>query len=285
MKAHTSMRRVALRVVAVSVLLVVTAACSGSDDKGAEGDTAKSGGGATTDEVVVIGTTGDFPPYESRDESGEYVGLIPDLVEAVFAELDGYDYKWEPMQFTGLGPALESGRIDMITALYANEERRAAFDLMPVLQVPLATLALAERAEEINGWEDLCGKTSGVLVGSPILGSVVEENSESACTSQGRPAIKTSGYPSLAQELEDLVAKRIDVSFEDEVIFSHIQATRDEFAIAFVTDSIQEFVWAVGKGSPLGDVIGPAIQDFLATDAAAELLEEWGIEHDLWDRR
>lgn len=73
--------------------------------------------------VLVIGTEPEFPPFESRNEKGEFVGFDMDMARELAKDL-GVELRIEPMGFDSLPTALGTGKIDLIVSgMTATEER------------------------------------------------------------------------------------------------------------------------------------------------------------------
>ncbi|UCE89586.1 MAG: transporter substrate-binding domain-containing protein [Pseudomonadota bacterium] len=62
---------------------------------------------------VVVGMTGDMPPFNMRNKEGQVIGFEADMARYV-AEGMSVKLRIEAMDFADLIPALESGKIDMI---------------------------------------------------------------------------------------------------------------------------------------------------------------------------
>src|SRR5690625_2885104 len=146
-----------LVVISIAVLLV---ACGGGEDNGT-----KSENSDEEKEVLKMGTSADFPPFETRDTDGELIGFDIDLAHLIAEEL-GYELQIEDMKFDGLIGALQTGRIDMVmSGMSATEDRKENADLSVEYQHSgERCLSLKETpCEDIEG---LKGKKVGVQVGA-----------------------------------------------------------------------------------------------------------------------
>lgn len=73
--------------------------------------------------VLVVGTEPEFPPFESTNEKGEFVGFDMDLARALAGDL-GVELRIEAMAFDSLPTALSTGKIDVImSGMTATPER------------------------------------------------------------------------------------------------------------------------------------------------------------------
>ncbi|MCS7069349.1 MAG: basic amino acid ABC transporter substrate-binding protein [Meiothermus sp.] len=115
---------------------------------------------------LTVGTSPDYPPFESLDKNNKIVGFDVDLLNAIGAEL-GLKVKFVGQSFDGLIPALLSKKIDVIAAgLTITEERKKSVDFSrPYISGPNVIITRKETTG-INKLEDLVGKKVAVQIGS-----------------------------------------------------------------------------------------------------------------------
>lgn len=78
--------------------------------------------------ALKVGTSADYPPYESKDDKGNYVGFDMDLVREVGKRI-GRDVEIIDMGFDGLIAAVQEGKIDgVIAAMQATDARKEKVD-------------------------------------------------------------------------------------------------------------------------------------------------------------
>ncbi|HSL43144.1 MAG TPA: ABC transporter substrate-binding protein [Anaerolineales bacterium] len=78
--------------------------------------------------VIKVGTSADYPPFESVDESGNKVGFDIELMEEIAKRLD-VKLEWVDMPFDSLIAAVQEGKIDAsISAFNYTEERDQTID-------------------------------------------------------------------------------------------------------------------------------------------------------------
>ena len=73
---------------------------------------------------LVIGTEPEFPPFESKDENGNYVGFDMDMARELAKDL-GVKLRIEEMSWDSLPAALSTGKIDLIVSGMTITEERA----------------------------------------------------------------------------------------------------------------------------------------------------------------
>ena len=103
--------------------LALLSACAHTSQTAVTGTTA-----ATLDAIVqkgelVVGTAASMPPFNMTTKEGEIIGFEPDLARLIAAGM-GIPLKLEPMPFSKLLPALETGKIDMILSNMTMTPRR-----------------------------------------------------------------------------------------------------------------------------------------------------------------
>ena len=106
---------------------------------------------------LVIGTEPSFPPFESKNERGEYVGFDMDMARELAKDL-GKTLVIKPMEFPSLPTALETGKIDIIiSGMTATEERAKSMTFTkPYFLTGLCLLVNAKSG--ITGKADADGK-------------------------------------------------------------------------------------------------------------------------------
>ena len=77
-------------------------------------------------ESLRIGVTTDYPPYIVTYPDGTRVGFDADLADAICA-MGGYDCTWVDLPFSGLFPALQAGRVDIVMGGIARTAERDEF--------------------------------------------------------------------------------------------------------------------------------------------------------------
>jgi len=118
-----------MRFTLVLLLAFLGVACSKPADNTTSGNDSTGGEPASTldkvlaKKLLVVGTEPEFPPFESADPDGNYVGFDMDLVRALAKDL-GVDIRIDAMEFDALPGALDTGRIDLIASgMTATPER------------------------------------------------------------------------------------------------------------------------------------------------------------------
>jgi polar amino acid transport system substrate-binding protein len=138
--------------------LALLVGCGGKDDR------------STLDVVLergelIIGTEPEFPPFESKDEKGEFVGFDMDMARELAKDL-GVKLRIEEMPFDSLPTALGAKSIDLIVSgMSATEERARSFSFTdPYYKTEL--VLLVNKDSGITKASDADGKRIAVKTGT-----------------------------------------------------------------------------------------------------------------------
>ena len=115
------MQRVKILGLLATILIaaMVVGACGGSQD--ATGSTSSTGLG-----TVKVGTTAEYPPFESVDADGKIIGFDIDLMNAI-GKAAGFTPEFTNTKWDGIFVALASGEFDAVSsAVTITEERKEA---------------------------------------------------------------------------------------------------------------------------------------------------------------
>lgn len=112
------------------------------------------------------GLEAEYPPFESRNASGELEGFDVELGNAI-CKAAALKCSWVETSFDALIPGLVAKKFDAInSAMNITEQRRKSIDFtQPIYRIPSQLVGKAGSAVEATP-EGLKGKTIGVLQGS-----------------------------------------------------------------------------------------------------------------------
>lgn len=119
------------------------------------------------DGKLVIGTSPDYPPFETLDDKNNPIGFDIDLMAAVAKKL-GVKLEIVQLDFGSLIAALQAKKFDVMAAgVSVTPERQAEVDFStPYLIGKDALLAHKDQAASIKGLSDLKGKRVAVQLGT-----------------------------------------------------------------------------------------------------------------------
>lgn len=141
---------------------------------------------------LTYGTAATFAPFEYTVD-GQLTGYDIEL-GAHMAELMGLQANPLNMEFKGLIPALQGGRIDIInSAMYIKPERAEQVDFIPYMRVGNEIIVSKGNPKNIKSRDDLCGLTVAVTLGG-IQESYAREDS-AKCEAAGKEAVTVMTLP------------------------------------------------------------------------------------------
>ncbi|MFC6463621.1 amino acid ABC transporter substrate-binding protein/permease [Marinilactibacillus sp. GCM10026970] len=196
---------------------------------------------AETGQNYTIATDVTFAPFEFQDEDGNYIGIDVDILTAI-AEDQGFEFDLRPMNFSAGLQALESNQVDgMIAAMSITPEREEAFDFSDPYFDAGPVMAIREDNDEINGYEDLDGKTVAVKVGTT--------GAELAAELQESYDFEINQFEDSAGMYEDVISRHSDAVIEDYPVMAY--AIQQGLELSFPTnpEDGDSYGFAVNKGA------------------------------------
>lgn len=157
--------------------------------------------------VIKVGTEAFYPPMEYFDEDGvTIIGLDPDIIDAL-EDVLGVEMELQSLAWDALLPALDAGRIDMVTAaMGVNEQRVKKYDFVSYFNTFQGVTVLTENAGSVEEAGDLCGLNVSVLDGSHQLNVLNQVNSE-ICSDN---PMSITPFPAESDALQQLQNGRAD---------------------------------------------------------------------------
>ena len=116
---------------------------------------------------LVVGTSADYPPYESVDAGGKFVGFDMELVRAV-AKRMGVEVEIKDMGFDTLIAAVQNKKIDLVAAaMQGTAERDKTVDFtIPYNFVKDAFVTSAKADVKMSSPKDAAGHPIGTQTGT-----------------------------------------------------------------------------------------------------------------------
>lgn len=255
------------------LLMGLLVACGGDNNPNNEPNKDKNNGNVQNNsannsdkKVLKMGTSADFPPFESRNPEGEFIGFDIELAEMIAEEL-GYQLEIEDMKFGGLVGALQANRLDMVlSGMSADETRRENVDFS-IEYNQSSEMFISKPDKKIEDVDGLKDKVVGVQ-----LGSIQDEGAEKLKDEYGFEIKKVDDAAMLIQEL---LSNRIDVVYMDkEVAIGYIEAQK-LFGFDDTTGSSPGMAIAFPKGSELVDPVNDVLKKFEDNGKLQELKDKW----------
>jgi polar amino acid transport system substrate-binding protein len=161
------------------ILTLLTMICLASTFVFANGTSEKAS--VAEAKVYKVACDATYPPFSIQLEDGEtvegtvvssangmgdYYGIDVELLDAI-AEIEGFEYELNPMDFSSIIPALVSGTIDAsIAGMNATEERRATVDFSDGYYEAGSSLVVNATNDTISSFDDLQGAVAACKEGT-----------------------------------------------------------------------------------------------------------------------
>lgn len=227
-------------------------------------ETASGDGGK---KVLTMGTSADFPPFESIDEkTGEVVGFDVELAKYITKEL-GYELKVKDMKFDGLVAALQAKRIDFAASgMSATEKRKKNVDFSTEYHHS-GEIFITLKGSDITSIDDLEGKKVGVQLGS------IQEEGAKKISKETKLEIKAlDKVPDLIQELK---TNRIDAVYVDKSVGEGFVKEMDLASFDDPSMSSPGMGIAFPKGSKLVKDFNKVLKEMQENGELEKLEKKW----------
>ena len=265
---------------AVGLLAValVGAGC-GSDDDDSEGDSSTEASipapaGLINEGEFVVCLDPSYPPLESYDEDGEFIGFDVDVAEAV-SEMWGVEPVFQDTAFAGILPALDAGRCDVAwSGLFLDPERTEAFSAVPFQETSTVLMVQAGNPEDIQGPEDLAGKTVATQSGSNILKLTEQVSDENVAN--GLEPSNVQGYERFNEAINQLSVGRADaVTSQDIDAAAREETNPGEFEVAYTFPDGEVFAVYYSPDSPeIGEQLYEAMKELEESGELEQIAED-----------
>ncbi|MBR1633462.1 MAG: transporter substrate-binding domain-containing protein [Lachnospiraceae bacterium] len=202
----------------------------------------------STNGTLTMATEGAYAPM-NYFRGDEVVGFEIDLA-ARFCEAKGYGLKVETMNFDGILPTVQAGKVDFAAAgITVTEERKESVNfsapyyiggtLMAVLKNNNSTVAGGDFRPEITDFSELSGKTISMLTGAPF---------EELISSKISDVKEFTYYQTMPDMVLGIKSGKTDAGFMNNAV-AELAANKDP-ALAVFPESLGEtaFGLAFAKG-------------------------------------
>ena len=229
------------------------------------GNTASSASG----KKYVIATDTVFAPFEFTDESGAFVGIDVDLVDAS-AKDQGFEYELQSLGFDAALVAVQSGQADgVIAGMSITDERKETFDFSDAYYDADVTMAVAA-GSSIASYDDLNGKK--VAVKTATNGS---DYAKSIADQYGFDIVEFKDSPTMYQ---DVITGNTVACFEDYPVMAYnIKQGAGMEMPEGTTAAGSSYGFAVQKGqnAELLEMFNKGLADIKANGTYQEIVDKY----------
>jgi polar amino acid transport system substrate-binding protein len=269
----------ALLALVIASASLAVAGCGSDDDSTSETEGSTSGeatastsppGDLINEGEFTVCTDPSYPPLESFDENGDYIGFDIDTATAV-AEIWGVEPVFQETSFAGILPALDSGRCDVAwSGLFIDPERTKTFSAVPLQETASVIMVVAGNPEDISSPEDLAGKTVVSQTGSNLLRLAQQISDDNEAN--GLEASNVQGYDKFNDAIQQLASGRADAAITQDIdVAAREQQQPGNFEIAYTFPDAETFgVYYKPDNPELGDKLYDALVEL---DKSGQLQE------------
>jgi polar amino acid transport system substrate-binding protein len=225
--------------------------------------------------VLRVAIPTNEPPTQFYKEGTRYMtGVNPDMARLI-GEALGLAVDIKVVNFDSIIPGMAAGRYDMtVSSMTPTDKRIAVIDFVDYMQVGNA-IVVAKGAPPMTK-DTLCGKRTGVLIGSYQLTTNVPDYDQT-CVASGRPQIATAQFQDTRQAISALTSGRLDAVLADSPILEYAATQNPDVEISQKYDFTPVAVGVV-KEPALVNAVASALGSVITTPAYREVLEKYGLQ-------
>lgn len=220
------------------------------------------------EKVYVVGTAPNFVPFEYM-EGDKIVGFDMDLLAEIEKE-SGLKFKVVGMDFSGLLPALQTKKIDLIVAgMSVTEARKKNVNFsLPYFDVS-QVIMVGEGTKDIGQESDIEGKKIGVVMGT-TSDTLADDFSKKLS------GVEVQKYNKLHEAVLSLQAEKIDMIILDYQQASKTVEKNDGLKLATHVLQSENYAIAIGKEDvELLTVINKALEKIVNGEKYNELVKTY----------
>ncbi len=225
--------------------------------------------------TLVVGTSADYPPYESVDQAGNFVGFDIELITEVGKRL-GVTVEVKDMAFDALIAAVQEKKVDaVIAAMQASPERDEKVDFsVPYHWQKDAFIVGGDSTLVLNSALDAAGHSIGVQTGT-----IQEKWALENLVPKGTSEDQIFRYERVDQGALDVSAGRVEILF---INADPAQKLADELGLKIALITSETVVGGQSIALPEGEAALKAELDKIIEALEKEgfiqqLQEKWGI--------
>ena len=253
------------KLLVVLVMLLVLVGC-GSSNGGQEAVTGEPWEVNLIEKgKIIVGTSPDYPPFETLDDAGKIVGFDIDVFEAVVGQIDGYEVEWQAMEFDTIVSAVQTGTVDFGVSGFSYDPEKQVLFTDTYYDAGQTVLVLKDSG--IKTAADLDGKEVAVQ-----LGTTCAEAAEEYLTAN------ISTGTDVGVLVNALKQGQYDGIVLDTVVGENYVKNDDVFALIdepLVTDAYSMIT--ASENSELMNKINGILKEFVQTDEYQALIDKWGM--------
>ena len=227
---------------------------------------------------LTYGVAASFAPFEYV-EDGKLTGFDIEFIQGLSEKLN-VELSPMNMEFKGLIPALQGGRIDIInSAMYINPTRSEQVDFVPYLKIGNNVLVQAGNPKGITGRDNsICSMTIAVTLGGISESQARADNDR--CKAAGLGEVKVLTLPTAQDSALSLSQGRADANYESTP--GAVVALEKTAGIFEIAGEPFEMSTQIGIATPKGSTelqaaLSAAIQAMVDDGSYKALIAKWNL--------
>jgi polar amino acid transport system substrate-binding protein len=277
---------------ATSALAVGVSACGSDDDESSSSSATTTPAGTTaaaapTIDVpadikskgkLVVAADASYAPNEFIGDDGKTVeGADVDLAKAIGKAL-GLSVEVKNAGFDSIIPGLAAKKYDLgMSSFTDTKEREQTVDFVTYFSAGTSFYTKASGGTEVNGLDDLCGKTVAVEKGTTQADDSTAQSKK--CTEAGKAAVKVSTFPDQNGANLAISSGRAQLGMADSPVAAYqVKQANGQFKLVGTPYGTAPYGIAIPKDSGLAEPVLAAVKQMIADGSYKSILDKWGIE-------
>ena len=226
--------------------------------------------------VGISPAPANYSASDPKDPSS-IIGIEPDLLDAA-GDCLGFTTTYSKLDFSGLVPALQSGRIDLIAAgMYSSDERVKQVDFVNYMKAGEASLVAAGNPKKLKELADVCGVTAALVVGT-VENAILDKQSKE-CEAAGDEPLKKLNFPSIDRAQSALAQGEADIVLTDAGVAAYLaKRASGKVEVGFDLPTDFNFGFAVSKkATELRDGLNATLTQMYDDGTLQKAVKRWGF--------
>ena len=216
--------------------------------------------------TLSVGTDATYEPFESIDESGNYVGFDMELIKLIAAEMK-MELQIQNVNWDGIIPGLINGNYDcLISAMTITEERQKQISFSDPYFSIKQVIVVKEDNDRIKTPADLAGKTVTAQIGT--TGDLYASDIK---------GVKMKRFDTNPQAVQELLNNNADAAVMDDLVASEIISRNSGLKMIEINDAeVENYGIGVKKeNTELLEKINKALETLRNNGKLAELTQKY----------
>lgn len=251
------MKKIAVIVLTLVLALSVFAGCGAKDSMTLE------------EGKLIMSTNAEFPPYESTDDAGNFIGIDIEIAQAIADKL-GLELVIDNMEFTAALEAAQQGKADMVMAgVTVNEDRLAVMDFSNTYATGVQVVIVKEDSDVTM--DNLGEKMIGTQLGTTgyIFASDTPENG-------GYGEEHVIGYDNGITAVQALMNDQIDAVIIDNAPAQAFVDANPGLTLLEGEWVVEDYAIGFAKGnSELQEAVNQALAELIADGTVQAIIDKY----------